>query len=200
MSENGNGLKQQLIQAIDVVEFIRSNTHHDWTGEEQHKLPCPLAETRHEQGDDSTASLSVNPNTGAFNCFGCGWKGTSILGYATDVLFDGNFKQALAVLFSKYVRKTIGIEEIAEHHKNLIKKPRLLHSIAATRGWNETTIRKLKIGWLSDEKRTVIPIFNLQGYCLDIRLHDTLYRAALVEGKRLSSKGNRNSRTGDWFP
>ena len=198
--QNREGLKQQLIQAIDVVEFIRSNTHPEWSGDEQQKLTCPLAETRHERGDDSTASLSINPHTGAFNCFGCGWKGTTVIGYATDVSFAGNFKQAIAVLFSKYIRKTISADDIGRYHRYLTSRPRLLHSIAATRGWSEATIRKLKIGWDSDAKRTVIPIFNLQGYCLDVRFHDTLYRAALVDGKRISCKGNRDSRTGDFFP
>jgi len=193
-------IKQQLIEAIDVVEFVREHTHTEWSGQEQDKLPCPMADTRHEDGDDSTESLSINPNTGAFNCFGCGWKGTSILGYYTDVKCGGKFKKALAQLFSRYVRQTIAHSEIMEFHKTLVKKPRLLQKISATRGWNESTIRKLRLGWDTHRKRTVIPIFNLQGYCLDVRLHDTLHRAELIKGKRLSCIGNRSSRTGDWFP
>lgn len=200
IEQHRDGLKQQLIAAIDVVEFIRSTTHPEWSGDEQQKLTCPLADTRHEQGDDSSASLSINPGTGAFNCFGCGWKGTSVIGYATDVLYDGNFNRTLASLFSKYVRKTISNEEIGAAHKLLMRKQGLVQKIAATRGWTEDTLRKLRIGWSSEDKRTVIPIFNLQGYCLDIRLHDTLYRAPLVGSKRVPAKGNRDSRTGDWFP
>lgn len=194
-------IKQQLIQAIDVVEFIREQGYPEWSGQELDKLPCPLAETRHEDGDDSTESLSVNPNTGAFNCFGCGWKGTSVIGFYTDTKCDGHFKKALAHLYNKYVRQTIPMSDILAWHKHLVKKPRLMQKIAATRGWNEQTIRRLRIGWDSDSKRTVIPIFNLQGYCLDIRKHDTLYRATdTTKGRRIPCIGNRNSRTGDWFP
>lgn len=200
IEQHREGIKQQLVAAIDVVEFIRSTTHKEWSGQEQDKLTCPLAESRHEQGDDSSPSLSINPNTGAFNCFGCGWKGTSIVGYATDAIYGGKFTKALAILFNKYVRQTIPIKEIVHYHEKLTGNGRLLQRIAASRGWLEDTIKKLRIGWNKDEKRTVIPIFNLQGYCVDIRLHDTLYRADLVEGKRVPAKGIRSSRTGDWFP
>jgi len=198
--QNHDGLKQQLINAIDVVDFIRTNGYPNWSGNEQEKIECPLAATRHEKGDDSSASLSINPNTGAFNCFGCGWKGTSIVGYATDVLYKGKFNTALAVLYSQYVRKTISIDVVNAMHKYLTARPGLMQKIAATRGWNEETIRRLKIGWSTDAKRTYIPIFNLEGYCVDVRLHDTLYRAALVEGKRVPCKGLSGSRTGDFYP
>lgn len=195
-----DGLKQQLVAAIDVVEFVRKHTHDSWSGNEQDKLPCPMATTRHENGDDSSPSLSINPANGAFHCYGCGWKGTSIVGYATDVLFDGNFNRALASLYSEYIRETIPQREITNAHKKLMRKSSLVQKITATRGWTDETLRKFSIGWDFDEKRTVIPIFNYEGYCVDIRKHDTLYRAKLVEGKRVSSKGLRSSRTGDWFP
>lgn len=198
--QNRDGLKQQLVEAIDVVDFIRSNGYPQWSGDEQEKLQCPLAESRHEAGDDSSASLSINPATGAFNCFGCGWKGTSIVGYACDVLYGGDFNRTLGSLYSKHVRQTISSDEIEQAHTHLMRKPKLVQKIEATRGWNEDTLRKFKIGWDSDRKRTVIPITNLVGFVVDVRFHDTLYRADLEDGKRVSSKGNRDSRTGDYFP
>lgn len=198
--QHRDGIKQQLVAAIDVVDFVRKHTHPNWSGQEQDKLECPLASTRHENGDDSSSSLSISPSTGAFQCFGCGFKGTSIVGYATDVLYDGDFSRTLATLFAEYIRKTISTDDIEASHLSLMKKSRLVQKIAAVRGWTEDTLRKFTIGWDSDAKRTVIPIFNLEGYCLDIRLHDTIYRAPLVNGKRVPAKGNRSSRTGDWFP
>lgn len=198
--QHRDGLKQQLISAIDVVDFIRTNGYPEWSGQELDKIQCPLAESRHEAGDDSSASLSINPTTGAFNCFGCGWKGTSIVGYATDAIYAGNFSKALADLYSKHIRNVVSVDVIEQAHSSLLKKPRLIQKIQATRGWNEDTLRSFKIGWDSNRKRTVIPIFNLAGYCLDVRFHDTLYRADLENGKRVSSKGNRDSRTGDYFP
>lgn len=193
-------IKSQLIAAIDVVDYIRQNGYPDWNGDEQTKLQCPMAATRHEAGDDSSASLSINPATGAFNCFGCGWKGTSIVGFATDAQYDGNFNKALAALYGKYIRTTVDESAIDSWHAYLVKRPGLMQKIAATRGWLEDTIKLLRIGWDTDEKRTVIPITNLEGYVLDIRMHDTLYRAPLAGGKRVPAKGTRNSRTGDWFP
>jgi len=192
--------KQELLKAIEVVEFVREHTHPDWNGDEQQKLACPLAHKRHETGDDSTPSLAINPVSGAFYCYGCGWKGTSILAYYTDVACDGNFRKALAILFSKYVRPLASASYIKEAHKNLLSKSTLQQRIAAMRGWSMDTIRKLHIGWDSHDKRTVIPIYNLSGLPIDLRWHDTLNRAPLVDGKRLSCKGNGQSRTGDFFP
>lgn len=200
MVDQREDIKQQLVAAIDVVDFIRTNGHPDWNGDEQQKLACPMGTTRHEAGDDSSPSLSINPNTGAFNCFGCGFKGTSVIGYATDALYDGKFAQCLSALYSKYIRQTVNEEDIEAAHQKLIRKQVIVQKIAATRGWTEDTLRALRIGWDSEEKRTVLPIYNLQGFCVDMRLHDTLYRAALVNGKRVPAKGNRNSRTGDWYP
>tara|TARA_R110002094_G_scaffold145203_1_gene134585 strand:+ start:1364 stop:4210 length:2847 start_codon:yes stop_codon:yes gene_type:complete len=200
LDQHKDDIKQQLVQAIDVVDYIKTTTHPDWDGNEDTKLRCPMASTRHESGDDSSPSFAISPSNGAFRCYGCGWKGTSIIGYATDAVYGGRFKFALAQLFSKFIRQTIDIERIKGYHVNLLKKPRLLQRIAAKRGWTEDIIRRCKIGWDSEAKRTVIPIFNRIGYCLDVRLHDTLHRAPLVDGKRVSSKGYKVSRTGDWFP
>lgn len=192
-------LKKQVIEAVNVVDFIRQ-FHPKWSGSEQEKLACPLAATRHEGGDDSSPSLSINPVTGEFNCYGCGWKGTSILGYYTDVKCEGNFKKALASLFSTYIRPTIAPSFIKERHKNLLKRSSLMQKIAAIRGWDQDTIRRLKIGWDTDRKRTVIPIFNLQGYCLDVRYHDSVNRAPLDNGKRIPCLGSTTSRSGDFYP
>jgi len=193
-------IKSELIAAIDVVDYIKSNGYPDWDGNEQTKLECPLAAIRHENGDDSSSSLSINPHTGAFNCFGCGWKGTSILGFATDAQFDGNFNKCLAILYAKHIRSTVDEDAVDNWHNRLTRQPLLMQRIYATRGWSEDTIKLFKIGWDKEEKRTVIPITNLEGYCIDIRMHDTLYRAKLVSGHRIPAKGTSNSRTGDWFP
>ena len=193
-------IKQAIIDAVDVVEFIKEQLQQDWSGNEQDKLTCPMASTRHEDGDDSSHSLSINPNNGAFNCFGCGWKGTSIVGMYTDLVCNGNFKQALAKLYSRYVSEPISEKAVQNYHTYLLKRPTLQQKIAAIRGWSKETIELLGIGWDSEAKRTVLPIFNLDGVILDVRRHDTLYRAPLVKGKRVPCIGNSKSRTGDWYP
>ena len=63
IEQHREGLKQQLIATIDVVEFVRKHIKPEWSGQEIDKLHCPLADSRHEKGDDSSASLSINPNT-----------------------------------------------------------------------------------------------------------------------------------------
>lgn len=193
-------LKKQILDVIDVKEFVHEHIDANWSGNEQDKIECPRAATHHENGDDSSHSLSVNPETGAFNCFGCSWKGTSVIGMYTDLKCGGNFRRALAKLYPRYVRQTVSGNDLITYHEKLIKRPRLMQKIASIRGWNEDIIEKLRIGWDADAKRTTIPIYSLEGVPLDIRRHDTLYRAPLVKGKRVPCVGISISRTGDWFP
>lgn len=195
-------LKEDLIKVIPVVEYHQQHEHPDWSGQEADKVECPLAASRHEAGDDSTASLSINPDSGAFKCFGCGWKGTSVVGYATDVHFGSNFSRCIGSLFAKYIRPTIKKEEILNYHGELTRRSKLIQRILSIRGWTLATMIKLRIGWSSADKRTVLPIYNLAGMCVDLKFHDTIRKAARNHaGKRMSLVGMaQGTKTGDWYP
>lgn len=195
-------LKEDLVKVIPVVEFHRERDFTDWDGQENSLLPCPMASKRHEEGDDSSPSLTVNPDSGAFKCFGCGWKGTSVVGYATDVHHRGNFRAALANLFAEYVRPLVSKEEVREYGVELRRRPRTIQAITSTRGWTRQTMAQLKLGWDPNQKRVAIPIFNLQGLCLDVRYHDSINRARKSKkGKRIPMMARRKgAATGDWFP
>lgn len=197
-----NMLKEDLVQIIPVVEYHRGKDFPNWSGQENDLLPCPLAAQRHEDADDSTPSLSIHPETGAFKCFGCNWKGTSVVGYATDVHYSGNFRACLAGLFAHYMRPLIKKEDVQKYRDELSRRPRTVQLITTTRGWTRKTMQQLRLGWDSHLKRVVIPISNLAGLYIDLRFHDSIRRAPLNEktGKRTPMLARQDSATGDWFP
>ena len=199
---HGDMLKEDLIKVIPVVEYHQQHEHPDWSGQEADLVTCPLAASRHESGNDSTPSLAINPDSGAFKCFGCGWKGTSVVGYATDVHFGGDFRRCLGTLFAKYIRPTINKSEVLNYYGDLIRRSKLIQRILSIRGWTLATMTKLRIGWSPADKRTVLPIYNLAGMCVDLKFHDTIRQAPRnPQGKRNSLVGMaQGGSTGDWYP
>ena len=103
MSERLKRLKKAVVEKVDPIDYYRTHFP-DWSGEENDLVECPRG-ANHEGGDDSTASLCLNPSTGAFNCYGCGLKGTTIVGYETEEV--GDFKRSIEGLYARYVRNSI---------------------------------------------------------------------------------------------
>lgn len=194
MGDALSSLKEELLAALPVLDLVRADYPH-WQGSETDLLPCPMGLTRHEDSDDSTPSLSIQPDSGEFLCHGCGWKGTSILGYYTDVHAGGSYRQAVEALYPRYVRPIWSEARLREDREYLLSRPTLIQRLSATRGWTRSTLKRLRIGWCSQRKRTVIPIYTPAGLCVDIRWHDTLRLHG--KPKMLAPKGGRR---GDWFP
>lgn len=69
-------------------------------------------------------------------------------------------------------RKIIPMETVEELHQALLDKPDLLKKACAARCLTEETIRRHKIGWHDREKRLSIPIFDIDGECINIRLYN----------------------------
>lgn len=185
-------LKQQLLDAIDVDEFWKEHFP-EWNGDYSEKVNCPRGEA-HEEGDDSTASLLLS-DTGQFRCYGCGWKGTSVIGFATDHDYGGNFRKTLAVLYKKYIGKTVNKSTVDGYRKNLLTSKGLIRKIQNARGWLEHTMKALRLGWDRGNKRVVIPIYNREGFCLSLRFHDTIGKAT---GNKMMAMTNGGSM--QWFP
>ena len=160
--------KEQLIEAIDPMEFWMTEFP-EWEG--QGNVQCPRTEL-HERGDEG-ASLSLHPQ-GKFHCFGCGWKGTSVIGYYADAHCDGNFRSALARLFSQHIQPLVKMEVVNKSHKKLMKRARIQQHLLARRGWTEETLVRFFLGWNHEEKRVTIPIFNPEMMVLDYRKYDAL--------------------------
>jgi hypothetical protein len=186
-------IKQEILDAVDPVEFWQQEFE-EWDGKDGSLVHCPMT-ARHEGGDDSTASLGLR-HDGRFKCLACNWHGTSIVGYYADRYFPNSFKFALKKLYNRYVHPIINKQRILQYQEKLTD--RIIQRAEAVRGWNEKTIRRLKLGWNPREKRITIPVFNYQGYCLDIRHHDT-FRKQRGSGRNpvLGEKGVASMQ---WFP
>lgn len=166
--------KEQLLEAIDPVAFWQSEFP-EWTSEED-LVRCPV------HGDEAP-SLSLSA-TGKFNCFGCEFSGTSVIGYYTDIHCNGNFRVALKKLFNKYVRKIVDDAAIEERHQLLMKSNKAKQALLARRGWTEDTIIKFRLGWDKKTKRVSIPIYNMMNFAVDLRRHDSLKLADKHESGR----------------
>lgn len=192
-------IKDRILSAVDPKEFY-SKEFPDWGGDNKELLHCPRGKTHHEGGDDSSASFSVNGDTGEFNCYGCGFHGTSIIGYYTDIHAAGNFKKALAVLYRRYVGTVISQQDIKQYHQNLLKRPGVIRALLSRRRWNQHTIEQFRLGWDSDTKRVTIPVYTAAGFAVDIRKHDSLYKADHVGGKRIPLLAGGKGTSGMFYP
>lgn len=191
--------KDALLKKIDPKEYYKKE-YPEWDGNERTFVKCPRGYA-HEKGEDTNASLSLEPITGAFKCWGCGFKGTSVIGYHTDVYCDGNFKKALAQLYSRYVHDVLPIKNVKFYAENLATNKMVQRRLESIRGWTRETCKALFLGWDATRKRIAIPIFNGVNYCLDIRFHDSIYRAELnKKGKRIAMLNLKGATQGLYFP
>ena len=188
--------KQQILDEIDIVEFYKEY-YPDWSGDENDLVTCPKSE-RHEGDDDSTPSLSIEPGSGAFLCNGCRWKGTSPIGFFTDTAHGGDYKRAIRSLYNRYCRPIFPAQELSKYRKHLSAEIR--SKILSIRGWSDQTLREFRLGFCPTRGRVVIPIYNISGHCIDLRFHDTIRKAELKNGKRVSMLAPKGGRKGDWFP
>lgn len=191
--------KDQLLKKIDPKEYFQKEFP-EWDGNEKTFVLCPRGYA-HEKGEDTNPSLSIEPVSGAFKCWGCGFHGTSVIGYHTDIYCDGNFRKALAQLYSRYVQDIIPGKNIKRYIDDLWSRKSIVRQLSSVRGWTEQTLKDLRLGWCATRQRLVIPIYNRVGYCLDTRFHDSLYRAPLSKkGKRMPMLNLKNAQPGNYFP
>ncbi len=127
------------------------------------KAHCPFHE------GDSTPSLSVNFDTGLWQCFGCGIKGN----FET---FKKVFKTSIAKQFNKSesIETEISDRVINNFHENLLNNDFVLEYSKINRCWVEEVIKRYKIGW--NGYRITIPIRDKHGNYVNIRLYDMLHK------------------------
>jgi len=132
-----------------------------------HLLPCPF----HNEEDPS---LSLNTEEGIFHCFGCG--------------SEGGIKDFLALWESKgaspievgasgtAVRKkkstdnrNIPDERIEEYRRNLEKSIGVKITLKTKRGLTDETLKRFRVGYDRETGRYTIPLYNLNGVCVNIR-------------------------------
>jgi hypothetical protein len=196
---NEQSVKDKILSVIKTREVLLE-LFPEWDGDNKTLIPCPRAKTHHEAGNDDTASFSLNGDTGEFNCFGCGFHGTSVIGLLTDIKYGGNFKKTLAVLYNRYVGPVVNKAELLRKHEILLGNPSILRAIATARHWSVDTIKRFKLGWDKESKRITIPIYTAVGFVVDVRYHDTIRKAPLVNGKRVPVLARKNATNGSLFP
>lgn len=189
-------VKERILEAVTARDYYQ-NEYPDWNGKDN--LPCPVASKRHEGGDDDRPSFNINPETGAFNCHACGFKGTSLVGYHTDVHCGGDIRKALATLYAKYIGSVVSNADIKEFHKALLSRKAVLRRLLMKRRWSVETIKKLRLGWNTRTKRVTIPVYTGAKFAVDIREHDSIYVAPKRDGHRITMLANKKA-NGKFYP
>jgi putative DNA primase/helicase len=154
----------KILNSLDFENFYQKyvpgfNTN----GKKQVKVNCVFHE-------DTTPSLSINLETGLWNCFGCDKHGNAI--QFVQKLFDLNFPEACERvitdhnLFTKTNKKIekkstakipryLNLEQIKAIHGQLLKTPDALKKIQIKYGLSIETIKKYLIGY--QNKHFMIP-------------------------------------------
>ena len=79
--------------------------------------------------DDKSPSLSVNPSTNLFQCFGCGAAGDVIR--FVELLDKVDFKEAVSRLSDNGIKKTIAKSQPARSEPLTVKEKKLLSRVVA---------------------------------------------------------------------
>jgi len=155
---------KRLKDEIDVTEFYREML--DWDGKSN--MPCPFP-SRHGKGEDAHPSLKLFVDTGGCYCHGCGYKATHPVYFYAD-LKGCSFNKALRSLWSRYVEKLVPPDAYRIPAEKLMANPLVLSKLEKLRGITRETAKRFRLGY--DGKRLTIPIFNEEGWCVNIRRYD----------------------------
>ena len=140
---------------------------------------------------DRSKSMSVNIETGEFNCMAPTCKGGTEYDFYCQMNeiedSDQNFKRVMQVLEEKLGKrpdsvtggiygsveqdeKFIDVGEVEDRQSRLWSKyPKELEFLKFMRGLDESTISKYRLGYKPAEDRISIPIFDEHGRCVNIR-------------------------------
>jgi hypothetical protein len=156
---------KRIVSEIDVVDFYRE-AFPDWDGKSN--LPCPFPD-KHGKGEDSHPSFKIFLDTGGSYCHGCGYKCTSPVSFWIDYK-EVSFNKALRTLWSRYIEKLVPPEAYRSPMEKLQQNPLVLNRLEKLRGISKDTARRFRLGY--DGKRLTIPVFNKEGWCVNVRRYD----------------------------
>src|SRR3989344_2782476 len=156
MSSTVEQVKARL-SIIDVVsQYVKLNR-----AGANHKGRCPFH-------NEKTPSFMISPDRGTYHCFGCG-VGGDIFSFVKEM--EGvDFKGALKILAEKvgvpivYERKGErdatdrmfeALEDAARFFESNLTAGHPARAYLAKRGLTEETIASFRLGWVSDEWRTL---------------------------------------------
>ena len=162
-------LVQKVSEAVDIIDFY--SEYFDTKLGGKNNLPCPFP-NRHKNGEDKLPSFKVFIDTGGTFCHGCGFKSASPVGFLAEIR-GITITKAAKILYRKYVEKVVPDEAYKSPAEKLMANPLILDKLLQTRGITKETAIKFQLGY--DGKRLTIPIFNEDGFCVNIRRYD-LYK------------------------
>ena len=154
--------------------------------------------------DDHRQSMSVNLNNGAWYCFACD-EGDDEIAFIQRYEEEVNGckltfpkakqmadelggvernREKITIMNNKKheERPRISRNKVDVWHKMLLNDEEALETLRMTRGLNVDTIKKYKIGFDMID-RYLIPVFNYEGECINVRRYNPL---ATAEAKMLS--------------
>jgi hypothetical protein len=168
---------------INYEKYYRTIANLDITSETNSELKarCPFH-------DDSTASLSVNKETGVWKCFGSCDEGGNIFQFHARMFKMSLAKTEKDILIKLGEYKIIDPSIVDEHHKLLLKSKPMLQFLTERRGLTLETIVNRKLG--CDQERVYIPVYDEDGCVVNIRryLPDFLRKTDKSSDKMLSYK------------
>ncbi len=143
-------------------------------GDSQVLAKCPFH-------GDTKNSLSINLDTGLWNCKGCTESG-DIFTFHSKRHSLGGFKGALEDLAKKYnvtIDKTQakkglpGPDQMDKFREDLKNPDRgLMDILKKSRGITAETVDKFKLGYASRRKRITIPVYDEHGALINVRLYN----------------------------
>lgn len=155
----------QLSRALQVLKVDATSANQKgWIS-----TICPACSS-----DDSSPSLRVNVNDGAYKCYRCGAASDDV---ALHQFVDSPTSPSLSTAAQRRSRSDVpplSEDLIARYHRFLSDSPDLMSDVERVRGWTMDTIRRLRIGW--DGTHLWIPIMNNAGDLVNARLYDPFRR------------------------
>lgn len=164
-------LKMQLANR-GIIRFstIKKSGHNLMTN-------CPF----HSGGQERKPSFGIDVNTGACNCFACGYRGTlndvisRLFGYDDNGQYGNrwltsNFitlsieqREPLQLNFRRDVKKKSSTTYVSEEE---LDKYRYIHPYMYERGLTDELIEKFDIGYDTETQCVTFPVKDLYGNCL----------------------------------
>jgi hypothetical protein len=159
-------LMEKVSEAIDAEDFY--SDYFDGKLDGKTNLPCPFPD-RHKKGEDKLPSFRVFLKDGGTFCHGCGFKSASPVGFLAE-LKGVSLDKAAKILYRKYVEKTVPQDVYRSAAEKLMDNAFVLKKLLEARGITKETAKEFQLGY--DGKRLTIPIFNEDGFCVNVRKYD----------------------------
>lgn len=143
--------------------------------------------------DGSAPSLRVNLS-GAFKCWRCN-SSSSVMSLSE---FVENPRSPLLASSVGQANDKPELDEdlIDRYHSYLLDSPGVMKDLERVRGWSESTIRRIKIGW--DGSHFWLPIYSITGDLVNARMYDPFRRSKIKSYHYSNETGTR--RTAAWVP